>query len=149
MAWSCELSVSVAPLGSCASRCATSAAMFDAFTTSMYMPSERRYAIRSSTIPPDSFGSSVYCAPPPSIRSRSFESAACRNACAPSPPTISWPMCETSKIPAAVRTARTSSITPAYWTGISNPANGTIRPPRARWRSKSGVRCSVSGTAAA
>ena len=40
-------------------------------------------------------------------------------------------MCETSKTPASVRTARCSWITPSYCTGISQPANGTIRAPRA------------------
>src|SRR5688572_13025880 len=32
---------------------------------------------------------------------------------------------------------------PAYWTGISHPAKGTRRAPRAAWRSNSGVRRSV------
>src|SRR4051812_28219656 len=49
-------------------------------------------------------------------------------------------MCETSKTPESVRTAMCSGITPSYWTGISQPANGTIRAPRATCRSKSGVR---------
>src|SRR5438105_15066285 len=52
-------------------------------------------------------------------------------------------MCETSKTPESVRTAMCSGITPSYCTGISHPANGTIRAPSARWRSKSGVRRSV------
>ena len=56
-------------------------------------------------------------------------------------------MCETSNAPASSRTARCSWITPSYWTGISQPANGTIRAPRATWRSCSGVRRSVSCTA--
>src|SRR4051812_12684696 len=38
-------------------------------------------------------------------------------------------MCETSKRPAASRTARCSSVTPLYCTGISQPANGTIFAP--------------------
>ena len=37
----------------------------------------------------------------------------------------------TSKSPAAVRTVWCSSTIPVYWTGISHPANGTMRPPRA------------------
>src|SRR5206468_5372811 len=49
-------------------------------------------------------------------------------------------MCETSNTPAAVLTARCSSITPSYWTGISHPANGTRRAPAARWASNRGVR---------
>ena len=36
-------------------------------------------------------------------------------------------MCETSNAPQSVRTARCSGITPSYWTGISQPANGTMR----------------------
>ena len=32
---------------------------------------------------------------------------------------------------------------PAYWTGISQPANGTSLAPAATWRSYSGVRLSV------
>ena len=48
-------------------------------------------------------------------------------------------MCETSKTPQSVRTARCSGITPSYWTGISQPANGTIRAPAATCRSWSGV----------
>ena len=38
--------------------------------------------MRSSTIPPDSFVRSVYCAWPSSIRSMSFERTDCRNSCA-------------------------------------------------------------------
>ena len=49
-------------------------------------------------------------------------------------------MCETSKTPQSLRTARCSGITPSYWTGISQPANGTIRAPAATWRPWSGVR---------
>ena len=44
-------------------------------------------------------------------------------------------MCETSKTPASERTARCSGMTPSYWTGISQPANGTMRAPAATWRS--------------
>ncbi len=99
-------------------------------------------------MPPRSFVSSVYWASPCESRSRSFESTPCRKAWASSPATCSCPMCETSNRPAAVRTARTSSITPAYCTGISQPAKGTRRPPDSAWRAYSGVRCSSSGTAA-
>src|SRR3954452_4409627 len=103
--------------------------------------------MRSSTMPPRWLVSSVYCASPGERRSRSFESTLCRNACAALPPTCTCPMCETSKTPAAVRTARTSSMTPVYCTGISQPAKGTRRPPDSAWRAYSGVRCSSSGTA--
>ena len=53
-------------------------------------------------------------------------------------------MCETSKTPAEVRTATCSWRIPSYWTGISQPANGTSRAPARSWRSNSGVRRSVS-----
>src|SRR3990170_7509064 len=46
-------------------------------------------------------------------------------------------MWETSTRPAAVRTALCSSMMPVYWTGISQPAKGTMRAPRRRcsgWR---------------
>ena len=39
-------------------------------------------------------------------------------------------------------------ITPSYWTGMSQPANGTIRAPRATWRSCSGVRRRASSLTA-
>src|SRR5450432_4144992 len=51
-------------------------------------------------------------------------------------------MCETSKRPAAVRTARCSSTMPLYWTGISQPAKGTRRPPSLLCSSYSDVRAS-------
>ena len=38
---------------------------------------------------------------------------------------------------------RGARATPSYCTGISQPANGTMRAPSATWRSKSGVRSSV------
>ena len=47
------------------------------------------------------------------------------------PSTWNWPICETSKTPASVRTALCSGITPSYCTGISQPANGTSRAPAA------------------
>ena len=50
--------------------------------------------------------------------------------------------------PRGSRTARCSSRMPAYWTGISQPANGTSRAPAATWRSYRGVRFSVSVPAA-
>ena len=65
----------------------------------------------------------------------SFESIACSTSRAVGPSTSISPMWETSKTPASVRTARCSGITPSYWTGISQPANGTMRAPAATWRS--------------
>src|SRR2546421_1440740 len=46
----------------------------------------------------------------------------------------------TSKMPARWRTAACSSRIPWYWTGISNPANSTIRAEAARWAECRGVR---------
>src|SRR4051794_26119020 len=57
-------------------------------------------------------------------------------------------MCETSNTPLAPRTARCSALTDSYWTGISQPANGTSRAPAATWRSCSGVRRRAVGEAA-
>src|SRR6476659_6742099 len=100
-------------------------------------------------IPPSSFVRSVYWAWPGEMRSRSFESAPCSSSPARGPSTSSSPMCETSNTPASVRTARCSGITPSYWTGISQPAKGTIRAPSSTCRSWSGVCRSVSGMATA
>src|SRR5918994_5345397 len=94
-------------------------------------------------MPPCSFVSNVYCAWPAPIRSRSFVSRPWRYSCAPPPASSSWPMWETSKTPALVRTARCSSVIELYCTGISHPAKGTRRAPRAAWRSYRGVRRSV------
>src|SRR5205823_182221 len=52
-------------------------------------------------------------------------------------------MWETSKAPQSLRTARCSGMTPSYCTGISQPANGTIRAPSATCCSWRGVRRSV------
>ena len=51
-------------------------------------------------IPPRSFVSSVYCASPGAIRSRSFESRPWSSSFARGPSTSISPMCETSKTPA-------------------------------------------------
>src|SRR6266404_324227 len=45
-----------------------------------------------------------------------------------------------SKIPAALRTARCSSIILVYWTGISQPPNSMSLAPSFWWAEKSGVR---------
>ena len=49
------------------------------------------------------------------------------------------PMWLTSKMPARVRTAMCSAAIPAYSTGISHPAKGTMRAFDAWWRALSGV----------
>ena len=82
-----------------------------------------------------SFVSSVYCAPPTSTLSMSFESSDCSSSRACGPSNSISPMCETSKTPQSSRTALCSGMTPSYCTGISQPANGTMRAPSATWRS--------------
>src|ERR1700737_2287799 len=48
-------------------------------------------------------------------------------------------MCEMSKSPATFRTAKCSSRIDVYCCGSSQPPKSTMRPPRATWRSYSGV----------
>ena len=62
----------------------------------------------------------------------------------PGPRVSISPMCETSNIPAPVRTATCSGRIPSYCTGISQPANGTSLAPARSWRSKRGVRRRVA-----
>ena len=90
-------------------------------------------------MPPRSFVSSVYCASPSASSREVVREEALQELELLGPSTWIWPMCETSKTPRSRRTARCSGITPSYWTGMSQPANGTIRAPRATWRSCSGV----------
>ena len=56
--------------------------------------------------PPFSLQRHEYWAPPTAIFDTSFDSISCRKASAPGPSTSTSPMCETSNIPAWVRTAR-------------------------------------------
>ena len=65
-------------------------------------------------MPPRSFVRSVYCASPSSSRATSFESISWRKSSAVGPSTWISPMCETSKAPQSVRTARCSWMTPSY-----------------------------------
>ncbi len=58
-------------------------------------------------------------------------------------------MWETSKSPAALRTARCSSMTPEYWTGMRHPANSTSLAPARTWASWRGVCLSSSDIASA
>ena len=100
-------------------------------------------------MPPPSFVSSVYCASPGASAARSFESRPLQVIVrVPRRRTAKRPMWETSKTPTPLRTARCSSITPRYWTGIDQPANGTMRAPRDTWRACSGVSRRVAVTGA-
>ena len=80
---------------------------------------------RSSNTPPPSRQSTLYCAPPTGIAATSLESSRCSSSSASGPTVSISPMCDTSKIPQPSRTARCSARTPAYCTGISQPANST------------------------
>ena len=69
-----------------------------------------------------------YCAPPSAIFGDVVGEQPLQERLRACGPAVSIsPMWETSKMPAAVRTATCSSRMPAYWTGISQPANGTSR----------------------
>ncbi len=91
-------------------------------------------------MPPSSPHSTLYWAPPTSILETSLDSSRCSSASASGPLVWISPMCETSKIPQALRTARCSWRTPSYCTGISQPAKSTSFAPAWTWRSNSGVR---------
>ncbi len=81
----------------------------------------------------------VYSDCPGSSAATSLVQTASRKAQAPRPEASHTPMWATSNRPAAPRTARCSSTTLLYQTGISQPANGTIFAPSALWVSWSGV----------
>src|SRR5260370_743767 len=99
----------------------------------------------SSITPPLSLQSALYCAWPWLHLERSLVTSRCAASSARGPSTVTSPMCETSKMPTRSRTAACSSSTPLYCTGISQPANSTIRAPAARCASYSGVRSSMRG----
>jgi len=93
---------------------------------------EKRYATTSSTNPPWWLRRPAYTACPSAALPRSLVMSAFALSSAPSPRNSISPMCETSNIPAAFRTASCSATTPVYWTGMSQPAKSTIRAPSAR-----------------
>src|SRR5687767_10081549 len=97
----------------------------------------------SSTGAPLSIGSDEYWACPSVSLATSFEVTLWRNSSAPGPSTVTSPMWETSKSPAAVRTAMCSLMRPAYSTGMSQPPKGTILAPLSRCAEFSGVFCST------
>src|SRR5580692_4169569 len=67
-----------------------------------------------------------------------------RNSAAPAPLTVTSPMCEMSKIPAAWRTARCSSVMLVYCTGISQPPKSISLAPNFWCAEKSAVRCNMN-----
>ena len=72
-------------------------------------------------------------------RSMSFVSSRCSASAAPGPKTRNSAMWQTSNTPAHDAPLVLLDDA-AYWTGISHPANGTMRAPRATCSSYSGVR---------
>src|SRR3954452_6414123 len=135
------------PVGAAAASRPTTSAVLAAFGTRNTSSSEMRYAIRSSTTPPESSQHSVYCACPGAMRPRSLVRHALTKSRAPGPRTVALPRWETSKTPTASRTAACSFRTPpplaAYSIGISQPPKSASLAPRATWRSCSGE-CSSS-----
>ncbi len=94
---------------------------------------------------PCSVRKAEYWALPSSSAATSLHVRCCTVSNAFGPRTRISPMCDTSKRPARVRTARCSSARPEYSTGMSHPPNDTIFPPRARCLSHRGVRLSDDG----
>ena len=86
----------------------------------------------SSTGQPVGIGSAEYWACPSTSFATLLAVVRWRKARAPSPSTSNWPMWETSKRPAAVRTALCSAMRPEYSTGMSHPPKGTIFAPLSR-----------------
>jgi hypothetical protein len=93
----------------------------------------------SSTGQPLGIGRAEYWACPEASFATLLAVTRCRKAMAPSPSTSNCPMWETSKRPAAVRTALCSAMSPAYSTGMSHPPKGTIFAPLSRCTAWSGV----------
>src|SRR5436190_18621126 len=119
--------------------------MLPALTTSRKWSSRRRYTRMSSTNVPCSVVSAEYCAWPTESLAASLLVSHWTAWRASAPAISIWPMWLTSKSPAAVRTARCSSVMPEYSTGMSQPANSTMRAPCDRCRALSGVFLKVAG----
>src|SRR5690606_11679687 len=102
-----------------------------------YTPRSR--SMSSSTDASSGSSRWVYCVRPAEILPRSLVNAACSRSSAPGPVTRTVPRWLTSKTAASVRHAWCSASVPVgYWIGISQPPNGTIFAPSARWRLSSG-----------
>src|SRR5262245_46342284 len=121
--------------------------MLPALTVIMKRSGARRYTVRSSTIPPSGRQSTEYCTWPTAKAATSLVVRVCRAVSAPGPSTSNSPMWLTSKIPTPARVARCSSMIPVYWTGMSQPAKGTMRAPALTWAAWSGVRFSAASGA--
>src|SRR5450755_2218872 len=114
-----------------AAKCAEILARFEALQTTSTSFDARRYTIKSSRIVPRSLQQQVYMAWPSAARAMSLLTSELTSSRALSPCSSSSPMCDTSNRPARSRTAWCSTEMPLYWMGISQPANGTSRAPRA------------------
>src|SRR5438105_1135481 len=105
--------------------------------------------MRSSTIPPRSFSSMLYWAPPGPTFDRSLVKVRCNVSSEPGPSTMTSPRWVRSNTPTDSRTARCSASVPRYSIGMSQPANGPSRAPRARCSASSGeCRSSWEGVSA-
>src|SRR5205809_1028284 len=94
----------------------------------------RQVTITSSRIVPSSRRRCVYRARP-GVDGMSFAPRKSTNAWDSRPSMKILPMWLTSKRPTAFRTVRCSSTMPAYWRGISQPANSMNRAPAFRCHS--------------
>src|SRR5438093_6288752 len=122
------------------SRMAWTRSVLAAFGTTKYCCSPSRYTMRSSTIPPRSFSTVLYCARPRATLATSLVTVRWRVSSAPGPDTITFPRCMRSNRPTRSRTAWCSARVPRYSMGMAQPANAPILAPRARCSSSSGVR---------
>src|SRR5579871_2096831 len=94
--------------------------------------------------PPCSLHIKVYWPSPGPILRMSFVKTELRKSDATAPLTVISPMCEISKIPAAFRTARCSSVILVYCTGISQPSKSTSLAPNFWCAAKRGVRFNMN-----
>src|SRR5438093_4576883 len=85
----------------------------------------------------------AYWAPPAPTRAMSLAIRRCTDASAAGPESRTSPMWERSKSPARLRTARCSSRIVEYCSGMSKPANSTMRAPAAMCLPYSGVRAAI------
>ena len=89
--------------------------------------------------PADGRQAQEYIAWPSASLPTSLVTSLCTASTARGPRKMTSPMCETSKMPAASRTALCSSRMPEYWTGIAQPPKSITFAPRALCRPYRGV----------
>src|SRR5580698_10617491 len=98
-----------------------------------------RCTSKSSTNVPAEVSSPEYCAWPSRRFAALFEVTCCTRSSACGPRTSISPMWLTSNKPTRSRTARCSSMTPEYSTGMSHPPKSTIFAPMLRCTAFKGV----------